>query len=232
LSPDECIIDECIIDVTDVVEENGLCVEQVVAKSLDGIVTLTIPDGTIGLTRDGQPLSEITIVRTNSPAGAGSISILGQFYELGPAGATFSDPGITLTFTYDPAELPVNTSPVIYYWNAATGSWVALVTTIVSPGIATVQVNHFTTFAIVAKSNTTPSMTTPAPTSVTTVLALTLIPTTPVVTLAPATPVLITPTQASTPKAEIINWPLLGGIGGIMIVVALLIIIMSGRKHE
>ena len=78
---------------------------------------------------------------------------IGLTYDLGPDGATF-DPPITLTFTYDPDEIPEGVSEenlIIAIWDEEAGEWVDLVCT-VDPETDTItaSVSHFTAFSVVA----------------------------------------------------------------------------------
>ncbi|GAI46454.1 unnamed protein product, partial [marine sediment metagenome] len=116
-------------DVSDLVTAAGVFTQDVTAESEDGKVALTIEEGTIGLTEEGEPLSEISITEVEDPPPPpADASIVGLTYELGPDGATF-DPPITLTFTYDPDEIPAGVSEedlVIAIWDADAGVWIEL----------------------------------------------------------------------------------------------------------
>ncbi|WP_017811218.1 InlB B-repeat-containing protein [Paenibacillus shenyangensis] len=57
---------------------------------------------------------------------------------------------VTLTLTFDPAELTGNQTPGIYYLNESTGSWVQVEGSRVDGNQITAQVNHFTKFAVLA----------------------------------------------------------------------------------
>jgi len=78
--------------------------------------------------------------------------IIGITYNIGPAGATFSD-DITLTFTYDPDDLPdgVNEEDlVIAIWDEDAGEWVELPSVVDTVNnTITATVSHFTPFAII-----------------------------------------------------------------------------------
>jgi len=155
-------------DVSDVVTSSGTFTNDVTLQSDDNRVSLTIPSGTVGLTADVQPLSQISLTPSASPADppAGSYLIGGLVYEIGPTGATF-DPPITLTFTYDPADLPAGMSEddlTIAVYNEATGGWDELTVTI-DPATNTVSVTlaHLSKYAVMTRFVAA----TPTPTPVT-----------------------------------------------------------------
>jgi hypothetical protein len=154
-----------------VVNNNGVFTAPVAASSTDGNVDLTIPQGTVGKTSDGQPLSEISISKVASPpvlpgttpvtnaqgvqvSTVGNTTMVGLPYDLGPDGATFN-PAITMTFTYDPAGLPAGfaeTNLTIAYYNESTHSWVTLSDITIDPvtNTITAKIDHFTDFAVLA----------------------------------------------------------------------------------
>ena len=157
-----------VSDVSDVVTDEGVFTEDVTAESEDGKVELDIDEGTVGETAEGEPLSEITVTEMEDPpappedaevvdeegnavASYEDVTVIGLTYDLGPDGATF-DPPITLTFTYDPDEVPEGDTLVIAIWDETVGeagAWVTLETT-VDPVTHTVTalVDHFTAFTI------------------------------------------------------------------------------------
>jgi hypothetical protein len=221
-------------NVTGIVTTEGRFTQTVMAASADGRCTLTIPKDTVGLTKDLKPLSEISIVEmTEPPTGASIINVLGHIYDLGPDGATF-DPPITLTFNYNPDEVPEGTDPVIHYWDADAGAWVPLEGCVVDPvaHTITVQISHFTPFVILAVAvPVSPTPTTPAPTTPTptTPAPTTPAPTTPAPTTpAPTTPAPTTPTPTPTPT----NWGLIIGlIVAAIAVIVLLIYFLWWRRR-
>ncbi len=157
--------------VNNVVNNNGVFTAPVAASSTDGNVDLTIPQGTVGKTSDGQPLSEISITKVASPpvlpgttpvtnaqgvqvSTVGNTTMVGLPYDLGPDGATFN-PAITMRFTYDPAGLPAGfaeTNLVIAYYNESTHSWVTLSDFTIDPvtNTITAKIDHFTDFSVLA----------------------------------------------------------------------------------
>ncbi|MDH5696743.1 MAG: hypothetical protein OEZ00_09145, partial [Dehalococcoidia bacterium] len=125
----------------------------VIASSEDDVCTLTIDSGTIGLTKDGKPLREISIMVTDEPpTPPEGAYIIGLAYDFSPDGATFEPPA-SLTFTYDPSLIPKGIDEenlVIALWDADAGNWVVLDDCIVDPvaNTITAPISHFTTFAV------------------------------------------------------------------------------------
>ncbi|MFC1984484.1 hypothetical protein ACFLU0_00515 [Chloroflexota bacterium] len=147
-----------ITDVSDIVNEDGTFTEDVTAESEDGNVAISIDEGVIGLTEEGEPLSEIWIIpieeEAEIPPPEGG-HIIAVSYDAGPDGATFSEP-ITLTITYNPDDLPEGVSEedlVIAVWDedADPPQWVELPSVVdTENNTVTVTLNHFTIFAIIA----------------------------------------------------------------------------------
>jgi len=144
-----------VTDVSDVVDEDGVFIEEVTAESEDGNVSLTIGEGTTGLTAEGEPLSEISIVEMEEadvPPPPEEGHVIGLAYDFGPDDATFDEP-ITISFTYDPDDLPEGVSEedlVIAVWDEDAGEWVELPSVVdTENNIITATVDHFTTFAVV-----------------------------------------------------------------------------------
>ena len=142
--------------VSEVIDASGVFTIDVTTESADGRVKLTISKGTIGLTKEGKLLSEISIVKMAEPPAAPPphSSIIGLTYDLGPDGATF-DPPITLALTYVPGEIPVGVneeSLVLAFWDADAGEWAVLENGTVDPesNTITARINHFTAFTILA----------------------------------------------------------------------------------
>jgi len=133
------------------ISDEGEILETIEATSADGMLTITIPEGTIALDKEGEPLSSLTVdVDPSPPDPPEDAYIIGLAYDFGPAGATF-DPAITFTWSYDPADIPVGVAEedlVIAYYNEVLGEWVELPCEVDRPPL-TASVSHFTTFAII-----------------------------------------------------------------------------------
>jgi hypothetical protein len=92
----------------------------------------------------------VAIATDNSPSAAPSgFRFLGQVYAFTVNGQdhyTFNQP-VTLTFTFDPSQVPSGTSPSVYYYDDASHQWVSLGGT-VSGDTVTVVTDHFTDYAL------------------------------------------------------------------------------------
>ncbi|GAG98430.1 unnamed protein product, partial [marine sediment metagenome] len=83
-------------DVRGRVSDVGVFEEPVTAISEDELCTLTIAEGTVGLTKDLEPLDEVVmVIMDEPPPPPEEAEIVGLAYDFGPDGATF-DPPITL----------------------------------------------------------------------------------------------------------------------------------------
>jgi len=140
--------------VFDAVTSGGEFTRDVNAESEDGNVVLTINEGTVGLDEHGRPLVSIEINEIDDPPDPPEESNrIGLTYDLEPDGATF-DPPVSLTFHYDPDEIPEGVSEeslVIAMWDEDTGEWVDLECTVdPETNTITAKVSHFTPFSVVA----------------------------------------------------------------------------------
>jgi len=142
-----------VTSVSDIVDSQGVFIQPATAKSEDSKVVLDIDKGTTGKTEAGTPLKEITMEpMALPPALPSNANFAGLTYDLGPDGATF-DPSITITFTYDPADIPegVNEEDLaLAYWDGS--DWVVLEGSVVNldTNTITAPVSHFTAFTILA----------------------------------------------------------------------------------
>ena len=143
-------------DLTEVVNEEGVFTEVVTVESSDGNVEIIVPSGTTGLTEDGEPLSEITVVRADPPAPPADTETIAVDYDLGPDGATF-DPPISLTFEFNPDQIPEGGSHEnlsIAYYDTDSGRWVELDASDIEidpvTNTITARISHFTYFSIIA----------------------------------------------------------------------------------
>ena len=132
----------------------------------------------------------------------------------GPDGARFT-PAITLVLGYDPASLPQGAKEEqlkVAFWDGATWQYLSSqVDTDVDT--ITVQVAHFTVFAVLAPAAS------PAPAPLSTVV--------PTPTPAPTPPA---PTPPPAPEASTTPVPLIAGITGGAIVGLLLYFLVFGRR--
>ncbi len=150
-----------ITDVSASVDVNGVFTEEVTTASADGLLQLSIPAGTTGLTAGGDPLSQISNMPVEDPPPPPVDSnVIGLVYDLGPDGATFNPP-INLTFTYNESLIPDGVAEedlVIAMWDAAGGTWVELVGVSIDPvtNEITGLVSGFTEFTVLAYTPTEP----------------------------------------------------------------------------
>ncbi len=152
-TPAPVVVAPGVVNVSAVVTVEGVFTEEVVAESFDKVWRLTIAEGTRGLTKDKQPLSQITMVELKEPPPppAGS-NIIGLAYDYGPVGATF-EPPVTLTYIkYDPSLIPEGVAEenlLIAYYNEDAGRWIEL-DSVVDTKAKTIsaKVSHFTAFNV------------------------------------------------------------------------------------
>ena len=140
-------------DVSEFIDINGVFQHSISATPADGMWILTIDAGTIGLTNEGDPLSEIMMVPMKDPPELPEYcSVIGWILDLGPGGATIY-PFATLTANYDPGEIPDNvneTNLVIVFWDAGTGKWVQFEDCVIDPTVHTTSslIRNFGDFAL------------------------------------------------------------------------------------
>ena len=114
------------------INEEGLNLETIVICALDGIGKLIVYDGVTALNPMGEPLEWATIVVIPGAPEAGErYTFMGTAYNCSPNGATFDSP-ITLLMEYGEYQWAGLTGKnlVIMRWDAATGEWEKLPTTI------------------------------------------------------------------------------------------------------
>jgi Tfp pilus assembly protein PilF len=148
------------VDVSNDISASGEFVAPVILSSADNNATISIPAGISATTSSGTPLTSVTVTQlsqppASSPAGT---KIISTSYEFGPSGTKFNSP-ITMTFNYSPTQLESGfsaTSLVIAYYDVSEGKWVTLGGTVHTANhTITVQVNHFTAFAVIQQLTTT-----------------------------------------------------------------------------
>ncbi len=153
-------------DITGFVNTEGRFTEDLQAYSLDNRCLVNIPSGTVGLTADLQPLTEISIEPMTTPPDppAGS-QIIGIPYQFGPEGATF-DPPIEISLTIPDGVDLTGLTLARYGYNANTGQyeWMVLENIRINPDTRTItgETSGFSVFAIITVAPTPPT-TTPAP---------------------------------------------------------------------
>ncbi|HUV56182.1 MAG TPA: CARDB domain-containing protein [Dehalococcoidales bacterium] len=141
-------------DVRGVVDTGCRFTKSKTVNSEDGLCKLTVPKGTVSLTEELACIARISMLEMDDPPPPPEEgNVIGLAYDFQPSGATF-DPPITLTFSYDPADIPEGIAEedlVIAYYDEEAGEWVELEGCVVDPITKTItaSVSHFTTFAII-----------------------------------------------------------------------------------
>ncbi|MEN6389946.1 MAG: S-layer homology domain-containing protein, partial [Syntrophomonas sp.] len=109
-------------------------------------VTLDIPADAL----QGTASANVTITAAafNPPVPSG-FRVLGKTYEftVGSADSYSFNKNITLTFTFDPADVEAGQTPAVYYYDQSSQSWVQLGGKI-SGNTISVEVDHFTKFTV------------------------------------------------------------------------------------
>lgn len=207
------------------VTEEGVFTRDVTAQSEDNKVVLTINKGTVAKAKVGAPISQLSATgMAEPPLAPVDSSIVGLAYDLGPDGTTFTPP-ITLTFTYDPVDIPEGVSEgdlVIAMWDEAAAERLVLDGFTVDPVTHTITalVSHFTPFAVIApapeEEEVVPSEEEVVP---------------PEEKVVPAEEEVIPPAEEEAP-AKPINWGLIGGIIAGVVAVGLPIIFLLIRRRQ
>ena len=152
---------------TGITNRDGLFNQTVSVKSDDGLAQIVIDQGIKVQTKDGSVVNKISIIAVESPATTQEQTIIGgTVYDLGPDGAAFDQP-ISLTFTYNPALLPVDTNEndlTVATWDPAAGKWINLESQVnLTNHTITASVNHFSMYTVLALKRPTVSITVDLP---------------------------------------------------------------------
>jgi hypothetical protein len=195
-----------VTTVTSVVNAQGVFNQAVDALSDDNKVLLHISAGAVGLSANGAPLTQISIVQmTTPPAFPSGAGMEGLAYDFTPSGTTFNLPAI-IRFSYDPTLIPTGvpaTSLQIAYYDNTTSSWITLTTTSVdtSSHFIYAQITHFTPYALTyGVKAMTPSLMATAPTITTTPVGTTTSPQV-ITTTYNTTPITTTPPTQTEPSS-------------------------------
>ncbi|MGI6549436.1 MAG: S-layer homology domain-containing protein [Syntrophomonadales bacterium] len=120
--------------------------------------------GTVGLGNDatidipanaltGTSAVEVKVAKvTTTPSAPTGFKLAGNVYEFtvdGKTSCSFSKK-VAITLTFDPGKLAPGETPSIHYYDQAAGRWVNL-GGVVKGNTVTVQVDHFTKFAVLAE---------------------------------------------------------------------------------
>lgn len=151
-TPDYLTVDFLGNIVKGEISSNGALLDQLVATGPNGSNQMVISRGTIALDKDGQIVKLLQITQTAMPPLSKDQVAVSQAYSFGPAGMTFSQP-IKIFLGYIPDQVPQKIVSInLAYYNADKG-WVDLQegATLATSGQASGSVNHFTTFAVIAR---------------------------------------------------------------------------------
>lgn len=112
---------------------------------------LTIAEGTVALTENLEPVTQINImIMDEPPPPPESAHIIGLAYDFQPSGATF-EPPLILECCYYPEDIPEGIAEedlVLAYYDEEAGEWVILECTVhPEENTITALISHFTTFA-------------------------------------------------------------------------------------
>jgi uncharacterized repeat protein (TIGR02543 family) len=131
--------------------------------SSDGSLMLSIPSGTILLTKDNNILTSLSATALSLPTAFPAGIALLLAYELGPEGAKF-DPPISATFKYGPLPADVDEKTVrLLYWNGT--SWQDWGGTLnMADDMLTSRMVHFSKYALIARILTPAQFTISEPT--------------------------------------------------------------------
>ena len=150
------LLQECTItDVSGVVDTDGVFTDALTAKSTGDKGKLNISQGTTGKTSEDQPLSEIWLIELDKekPPPPANKTAIGFCYEAGPEGTTFDQP-ITITFSYNPNEIPSGVGEselVIALWDRTTQQWLELADCTIDTVNNTISapISHFSRYTII-----------------------------------------------------------------------------------
>ncbi len=144
---------------------NGRAITAGLIHTSDNTLSLAIPTGTAVWNKAGAAQGFLSANVLADPPQPPAQHALVLAYEMGPSGVTFT-PAATLTMAYAEDRLPPGTVEAdlyITWWNGI--EWVKLETTVdAAANTASAQVNHFTSFALMAQPAPPPATTAPPPT--------------------------------------------------------------------
>lgn len=216
--------------------EDGTTPETIVINSNDNNGTVTIEEDTLVIDSDGNVINDVSCSFVGNYSGQHSNVLV--VYDMQPSGAMFSKP-ITITLSYNPDNLPEGIEEdevFIAYYNEELKIWVQLENITVDKVNHTVSgtVTHFTTFAILFKTDEQ-VLETPTQTNTTITTTTSTIITTEASTIAPSSTiestqsssVIITTKKSDDNKKSNLIWLILG-----ITVCAVLVVVMIIYKGK
>lgn len=134
------------------VSSEGAIQNSIYAPSPDGAHLFTMPQGTITLDKVGNIIKLITIRDTQMPSLNETQVSLGLAYDFEPSGVTFSQP-VVITLGYDLNQVPnkIESINLAYYSESGWIGLAGLPGTIAEAGKVSAPVQHFSTYAVIAK---------------------------------------------------------------------------------
>jgi len=122
--------DVCGIEGSYRISDAGELLETIKVTTEDGMLTISVPKGTICLDKSDARLEVLTItVDESRPSPPENWHIIGAAYDCNPDGAIFAPP-VNMTFKYNEGDLPagaVEGDLEVYFWNAT--AWEAVPST-------------------------------------------------------------------------------------------------------
>ena len=130
---------------------NGRAITAGQVQTSDNKLQLTVPVGTYVWNAAGAAQTFLSATVLTNPPVAPPQNSLVMTWEMGPSGVTFK-PAATLTFNYADSDIPSDTPEAdlyIAWWDGT--AWVKLAGTVnPASNTVTVQITHFTSFALIA----------------------------------------------------------------------------------
>jgi hypothetical protein len=239
------------------IDSSGILQADARLQSADGKLTLDIRKGTRLWSPANSVLTTFSAVPLTSPPAAPAGNCIVLAYSLSPQGATFV-PGLTLTLSYDPGQLPDGVSESelrLAYWDGA--QWQFLESTLDLTGkTASATISHCSSYALIGKINTPAVAVSPSPSPTATIEGITPAPaSSPAVKVTTTTPAAKTtpssavptvpeslPAGVNPPTADQSNLPagnnstslaVIIWIGlGVLVVLAVAIIVLRSRRPK
>ena len=145
-----------VLDLTGIINADGVFTQSATATSADGVVQVAIGAASVGKTADGKPLDKVSVSEMLDASSApAEWAFVGKVYTLGPDGAAF-DPPATLILSYDPRLLPPGATVKNLFlaaWDAVGKQWTALDRSNIDSSLNAVSapISHFSSYAVMAR---------------------------------------------------------------------------------
>lgn len=133
------------------VDSQGYLQRNVDSTSLDGTMSIHIPSSTKMLDSSDNPLSEIHVETADPPADPPAGYHVLQAFNFNPDGATFN-PGMNITISFNPSQVPTNKTVVLAFYNTSTGEWELIRGIINGNDTATFNITHFSVYTLMFRT--------------------------------------------------------------------------------